>query len=177
MEETNPVYTPVYGMDALDVLTGVFDCGYLEEKLPEAIRSCRKQGQSLSLIYADIDRFTQINECCGRVAGDLVLQHIAQILRKRAARPESWVARDDADAFVICLPGVKNSVARRLAGNLRVAVMCERLPLKGDEITTTCSFAVLSVSREEELPSAQMLLHQARRQAVFAKQSGGNVVL
>ena len=66
MEAKNPVYTPVYGMDALDALTGVFDCGYLEENLPEAILSCRKQGQSLSLIYADIDRFTQINERCGR---------------------------------------------------------------------------------------------------------------
>ena len=177
MEETNPVYTPAPGMDALDALTGVFHLGYLEEKLPEAIRNCRRQKQPLSLIYADIDRFTQINERCGRVAGDLVLQHVAQILRKRTARPESWVARDQADAFVVCLPGMKNSVARRLATSLRVAVMGERLPLEGCEITTTCSFIVRSVACEEELSSAQALLRQAREQAALAKKSGGNMVL
>ena len=177
MEETNPVYTPARGMDALDALTGVFHLGYLEEKLPEAIQSCCRQKQPLSLIYADIDRFTQINERCGRVAGDLVLQHVAQNFRRRTARPESWVARDQADAFVVCLPGMKNSVARRLATSLRVAVMGERLPLEGCEITTTCSFAVRSVACEEELFSAQALLRQAREQAALAKKSGGNMVL
>jgi diguanylate cyclase (GGDEF)-like protein len=165
------------GMDVLDSLTGVFHRAYLEAMLPEAMSSCRKHGQSFSLIYADIDRFSQINERYGSVAGDLVLQHVAQTLQKRTARPESWVARDHADALVICLPGVKNSVARRLAGNLRVAVASERLPLKGGEITTTCSFVVLSVEREEELPSAQELLRQARKRAALAKESGGNIVL
>ena len=134
-------------------------------------------GWALLSTDADIDRFSQINERCGRVAGDLVLQHVAQILRKRTARPESWVARDQADAFVICLPGMKNSVARRLATSLRVAVMGERLPLEGCEITTTCSFAVRSVACEEELSSAQSLLLQAREQAALAKKSGGNMVL
>ena len=177
MEEMNPVYTPARGMDALDALTGVFHLGYLEEKLPEAIRNCRRQKQPLSLIYADIDRFSQINERCGRVAGDLVLQHVAQILRKRTARPESWVARDQADAFVICLPGMKNSVAQRLATSLRVAVIGERLPLEGGELRTTCSFVVRSVESEEKLPAAQTLLRQMRELAGLAKESGGNIVL
>ncbi len=177
MEETNPVNTPARGMGALDALTGVFHLGYLEEKLPEAILSCRQQKQPLSMIYADIDHFSQINERCGCVAGDLVLQHVAQILSKRTARPESWVARDHADAFIICLPGMKNSVARRLATSLRVAVMGERLPLEGCELRTTCSFAVRSVACEEELTSVQSLLLQAREQAALAKKSGGNMVL
>ena len=177
MEETNPIHTLARGMDALDSLTGVFRREYLEAMLPEAMSSCRKRGQPFSVIYADIDRFSQINERYGGIAGDLVMQHVAQTLQKRTAWPESWVARDDADAFVISLPGVKNSVARRLAGNLRVAVMCERLPLEGGEITATCSFAVLSVEREEELPSAQTLLRQARKQAALAKKAGGNIVL
>ena len=177
MEETNPIYIPARGTDAMDLLTGVFRRAYLEAMLPEAMLSCRKRGQPISLIYADIDRFSQINERYGGIAGDLVMQHVAQILQKRTARPESWVARDDANAFVVCLPGVRNSVARRLAGNLRVAVMCERLPLEGGEITATCSFAVLSVEREEVLPSVQTLLRQVRKQAALAKKSGGNIVL
>ena len=166
-----------HGLDALDSLTGVYHRRYLEEKLPEAILYCRQHGQSLSLIYADIDRFTWINECYGRVAGDLVLQHVAQTLQKRSRRPESWVARDHADALAICLPDMKNSVARRLAGNLRVAIMSERLPLKGDEIAATCSFIVQTVEREGDCPSAEELLHQAREQVALAKKAGGNMVL
>ena len=177
MEETNPIHTTARDPDALDSLTGVFHREYLEAMLPEAMLSCHRRGQSLSLIYADIDRFSQINECYGRIAGDLVLQHIAQTLQKRSERPESWVARYDADAVAICLPGVKNSVARRIASNLRVAVMSERLALEGGEITPTCSFVVLSVGREEELPSAQALLRQARERAALAKKSGGNIVI
>jgi two-component system, cell cycle response regulator len=177
MEQPDQLHALMRGLDVLDSLTGVYHRRYLDEKLPEAMLLCRKRGQSLSLIYADIDRFTWINERYGRVAGDLVLQHVAQTLQKRSRRPESWVARYDADAVVICLPGVRHAMARRLAGNLRVAVTSERLPLDGEDIMPTCCFVVKTVELAGSSFTAQELLLQAQEKAALAKQAGGNMIV
>lgn len=148
----------------------------MEEAPPEAILSCHRQKQPLSLIYADIDRFSQINERCGRVAGDLVLQHVAQILRKRTARPESWLpAIMRTRSSSACRHEKQRGAAS--GHKPRVAIIGERLLLEGGELRTTCSFVVRSVESEEKLPAAQMLLRQMRELAGLAKESGGNIVL
>ena len=175
---TERVLTDTVGnMGVLDLLTGVYHQRYLEETLPVAIRECRQHGQKLSILYVDIDRFEAINDRYGRLVGDLVLQHVAQTLKRRARLPESWVSREEADAFVICLPGVSASAAKRCANNLRVAIMSERLHLESGEINLTCSFGVQTMEETNTKLTADALLREAKGKAALAKQAGGNAVV
>lgn len=175
---TERVLTDTVGnMGILDLLTGVYHQRYLEDALPAAIRASRQRGQTLSILYVDVDRFESINARYGRVVGDLVLQHVAQTLKKRARLPESWVARENADAFVICLPGVSASAAKRCANNLRVAIMSERLHLESGEISLTCSFGVQTMEDSSAESAADALLREAKGKAALAKQAGGNAVV
>ncbi|MPM98675.1 hypothetical protein SDC9_145863 [bioreactor metagenome] len=164
------------GMLLKDTLTGLYNRRYIDEYLPGAISAACDRGMPLSLIFADIDQFKLVNDRYGHVAGDLVLQHIAGLLKKSIRRTDSWVARYGGDEFIICLPGVENTAAHRIANRIRVAVMNERFPLVSGSISLTCSFGVHTVGKSDFQLSALMLLHRADEKLYQAKRAGRNKV-
>ena len=160
-----------------DTLTGLFNRRYIDEYLPAALGAAYDRGQPLSVIFADIDQFKQVNDNHGHLAGDLVLQHVAQLLQNKIRRTDSWVARYGGDEFVICLPGVDKAAAQRIANRLRLAIMSERFCLENEAINLTCSFGVQSVEKSDFHLSALMLLHQADEKLYLAKHAGRNTVM
>jgi len=160
-----------------DALTGLYNRRYIDETLPAAISVAYDKGKALSLIFADIDRFKQVNDIYGHIAGDLVLQHIAHLLQKKTRRAGSWVARYGGDEFIICLPGVEHAAAQRTANQLRLAIMNERFPIGGSAVYLTCSFGVQSVEKNDFQLSALMLLHRADEKLYQAKRAGRNSVV
>lgn len=160
-----------------DTLTGLYNRSYIDEYLPVAMRLAYQREQPLSLIFVDIDQFQLVNDRHGQIAGDLVLQHVAQLLQKKIRRPESWVARYGGDEFVLCIPGLDNSAARRTANSIRVAIMGERFPLESGEVKLTCSFGVQTLEKSDFQFSALMLLHQAQEKLTLAKLAGRNTVV
>ena len=166
----------VWNESDLDMLTGAYHAGYIDKSLPAALSLSLQRKHALSILYVEIDRFEWISGRYGRVVSDLVLQHVAQTLQKRAHRPGDWVAREDNSAFLICLPGVKYSAALRYANNLRVAIMSERLLFEIDEVSLTCSFGVQTMEAISAPITADELLGLAQEKAKAAKQAGGNAV-
>ncbi|MDD4311066.1 MAG: GGDEF domain-containing protein [Eubacteriales bacterium] len=161
----------------LDMLTGVYHAGYIEQSLPTAMSRSLEREQALSILSVVMDRSEWIHDRFGRVVSDLVLQHVAQTLQKRARRPGDWVAREDGNAFLICLPGVKYSAALRYANNLRVAIMSERMLFEGDEVSLTCSFGVQTMECNSAPITAHELLRLAQEKAKTALLAGGNAVV
>ncbi len=160
-----------------DTLTGLYNRRYIDEFLPAAMSAAYSRGQPLSLIFTDIDHFKFVNDRYGHITGDLVLQHVAQLLKNKIRRTDSWVARYGGDEFVICLPGVDNSAARRIANRLRVAVMVERFPLGESAVSLTCSFGVHTLEKGDSHLTALMLLHQVDEKLYLAKHAGKNTVV
>ncbi len=160
-----------------DSLTGLYNRRYIDEYLPAALSAAYDRGQPLSVIFADIDQFKQVNDNHGHLAGDLVLQHVAQLLQKKIRRTDSWVARYGGDEFVICLPGVDHAAAQRIANRLRLAIMSERFYLESESIGLTCSFGVHSVEQNDFQLTALMLLHHADEKLYRAKHAGRNTVM
>ncbi|PKM39802.1 MAG: GGDEF domain-containing protein [Firmicutes bacterium HGW-Firmicutes-9] len=167
----------VGGLMHRDALTGLYNRRYIDETLPVALRTAHERGKALSLIFADIDRFKQVNDNHGHIAGDLVLQHIAQLMQKKISRAGSWVARYGGDEFIICLPGVEYHAAQRIANQLRLAIMNQQFPMDGGMIRLTCSFGVQSVQKFDSQHSALMLLHRADEKLYQAKHAGRNKVV
>ena len=176
-DTTQSVSGAVGSLICKDALTGLYNRRYIDETLPAALSAACDRGLPLSLIFADIDRFKQVNDEHGHLAGDLVLQHIAQLLQKKIHRANSWVARYGGDEFIICLPGVQNAIARRIANQLRLAIMSERFPMGNGEIRLTCSFGVQSMEQSDFQLSALMLLHRADEKLYQAKHAGRNTVI
>ena len=82
-----------------DSLTGLKNRTYFElemGKLQQADMAC-------GIIICDVDGLKQINDTFGHLAGDQLLQNVAQMLKKTVGRGQ--LARIGGDEFVILLPG------------------------------------------------------------------------
>lgn len=84
-----------------DALTGLANRRELQERMERALVSAR-QGAHHALLYIDLDQFKVVNDTCGHVAGDELLQQLAVNL-KDLIRDTDTLARLGGDEFGVLL--------------------------------------------------------------------------
>lgn len=163
-----------------DFLTGWHNRRYLNARLKEELARAQRQGTGLTCLLIDLDRFKEINDRHGHLAGDVALREAAQRVDAHI-RGSDATARFGGDEFVVLAPGISPEQAAALAERIRLAV-CE-VPLEispGVEIGMTVSIGVagIQLSRDEtDLRSAaETLLANADSALYRAKQLGRNRV-
>jgi len=87
-----------------DDLTGLFNDRWFHVRLSETLADARESGDEAVLIFMDLDHFKVINDCHGHLAGSQVLREVGFILKRIVQKPDSTVARDGGDEFVMILP-------------------------------------------------------------------------
>ena len=105
-----------------DFLTGWHNRRYLNARLKEELARAQRQGTSLTCLLIDLDRFKQINDQHGHLAGDMALREAAQRVDAHI-RGSDAAARFGGDEFVVLAPGITPDQAARLAERIRLAVM------------------------------------------------------
>jgi diguanylate cyclase (GGDEF)-like protein/PAS domain S-box-containing protein len=83
-----------------DTLTGLPNRRYLDRILSERAAEAAQSGASVALLHIDLDRFKQINDTLGHIAGDAMLVHAADLLRRNLG-PGDFVARVGGDEFIV----------------------------------------------------------------------------
>jgi diguanylate cyclase (GGDEF)-like protein/PAS domain S-box-containing protein len=84
-----------------DALTGLPNRRYLDEIIAKfAERDQDAVHSGMAVLHIDLDRFKQINDTLGHIAGDAVLKHVARLLSE-AAGTGNFVARVGGDEFVV----------------------------------------------------------------------------
>ncbi len=111
-----------------DVLTGLNNRGYFDQRLNEAWFQAARRGASLSLILFDIDHFKRWNDTYGHSVGDEVLKMVAGKLRAQIRRHGDLVARYGGEEFVALLPDTDVDAACQLAESLRASVEALEMP-------------------------------------------------
>ncbi len=103
-----------------DALTGLPNRTLLQDRLAKAVAGARRRKDKVALLFLDLDRFKNINDSLGHSVGDLLLQEVAERL-KRCGREQDTVARLGGDEFLIVLTNVKDvSDAAVAAERLRI---------------------------------------------------------
>jgi diguanylate cyclase (GGDEF)-like protein/PAS domain S-box-containing protein len=101
-----------------DPLTDLPNRYSLNERLPHALRLCRRNRQQLALMLIDLDGFKAINDTLGHQMGDRLLVTVASRLRE-AVRDSDIVARLGGDEFVVVLPAIESvSDAAKVAAKI-----------------------------------------------------------
>jgi diguanylate cyclase (GGDEF)-like protein len=102
----------------VDSLTGLANRRFVEARLAsEAARSAR-YGHPFTVISFDLDKFKQINDAYGHLAGDKVLKEFARRLAS-AIRKSDIAARMGGDEFLVLLPECSTSQVQILLDRLR----------------------------------------------------------
>ena len=104
-----------------DVLTGLANRALFHERLTQRLRIAGHEQNGLALVLLDIDRFKNINDSLGRLAGDELLRQVAKRLGDHA-RDASLLGRIEGDRFAVMIPGIRqvDDVARIVEEQSRV---------------------------------------------------------
>lgn len=104
-----------------DPLTGLANRRGGEKHIANEISRAKRERRALSCVLLDIDRFKQVNDTYGHLAGDQLLCDISALLR-RTVRAYDILVRWGGEEFLLVLPGVDLDTAHVLAERVRVAV-------------------------------------------------------
>jgi diguanylate cyclase (GGDEF)-like protein len=104
-----------------DPLTGLYNRRYLEETLERELSRCSRKSASLALLMVDIDHFKQFNDKFGHEAGDIVIQSLANVLRK-CARKDDIACRFGGEEFIFVMPEISLETVEERAKELHEAV-------------------------------------------------------
>jgi diguanylate cyclase (GGDEF)-like protein len=127
-----------------DGLTGLFNSRWLREAGEREIADCRRRGTALSIVLVDLDHFKKINDTGGHAAGDVVLQRVADELR-RTTRAGDAAVRLGGEEFILVLRDSDGVGASRVAGDLRRALAKVPIPAGCGGITQiTASIGIAS---------------------------------
>jgi diguanylate cyclase (GGDEF)-like protein len=106
-----------------DSLTGLPNRALLNERLKQSLAALERGG-ALSLLLIDLDRFKEVNDTLGHLAGDQLIREFAARLQ-RLVRPNDTVSRLGGDEFAVILcdgwkHGEIDGVCAAIIGEFRV---------------------------------------------------------
>jgi diguanylate cyclase (GGDEF)-like protein len=87
----------------IDPLTGLSNRRSAMDRLTAEASRSQRYGHALTVVALDLDKFKQINDTYGHLAGDLVLKEFATRLGL-AVRLSDFAARMGGDEFLVLLP-------------------------------------------------------------------------
>ena len=154
-----------------DALTGLPNRTLLQDRLTKALASARRRKDKVALLFLDLDEFKTINDSLGHSAGDLLLQEVAERL-KRWAREQDTVARVGGDEFLIVLTSVKDMPDAAVAAGRLMDTLTAEFVVQGHSVGISCSLGI-SIFPEHGA-DGEALIKNADAAMYSAKESGRN---
>lgn len=153
-----------------DRLTGLASRDLFFDRVEIALRQARRRGETLAVLFVDLDKFQKVIHSLGHGHGDELLCQVADRLT-RALRASDTVARLGSDIFTVLLPQIAQpadagQVARKLLDSVQAPFTCQ-----GHEVYMTASIGVALWPQDGE--GAGDLLRNADAALARAKREGG----
>lgn len=152
-----------------DPLSGLPNRLLFFDRLEQSIRHSRRRGETLAVLFLDLDQFKQINDSFGHAVGDEVLKTVAQQLRD-TVREEDTIARIGGDEFSIIMERL-HTPADAVVGVQHLADAFNRpFHIPGHQFNITTSIGISLYPQDGE--DAQTLLRNADTAMFKAKKEG-----
>lgn len=162
------LYEKTENMAITDSMTGLYNYRYFYVRLEEEVKRARSQGGRVSIIYMDLDRFKQYNDCFGHQAGDDVLKQFSEIVRE-SVRHSDIPARYAGDEFVVILPGSGREEAWEVVNRIEAAVAAHPFRIGARGILTRLSFSAGVACFPEDALTQDELIFKADKAMYEAK--------
>lgn len=155
-----------------DALTGLPNRALFHDRLTQALAHARRYGETLALLFLDLDGFKAVNDALGHDIGDMLLQAVAQRLRS-CTRDSDTVARLAGDEFTVILPSIGTAEDAAVVATKIVRALRASYSLAGHNVSVTSSVGIALYPHDG--PGAESLLKCADTAMYHAKKGGKNV--
>ncbi len=148
-----------------DPLTGLKNRRSFDKKSPEIIKNILEKELSYTIMFIDIDHFKSINDNYGHDVGDIVLQHLAQVLLSQ--KNSSDIAyRWGGEEFVLLMPNLNADQAGSVAERIRLAAQNTPCNANNEVINYTISVGYFTGNYntriDEAIKKADINLYKAK---------------
>lgn len=155
----------------VDPLTGLCNRRHFFERARCEFARAAQGGETVAMLFADLDHFKQINDCYGHEQGDRALRQAAGDFHYTLrAHREAIAGRIGGEEFACLLPGIDLSAALDLAERIRHGIYRHL----GETQRLSVS---IGVAEREEGESLDQLLARADMALLQAKRDGRNRVV
>jgi len=117
-----------------DFLTNLYNRRYFYDKGNKIYQS----NDNIALCVIDIDKFKNINDTYGHLAGDFVIKELANILKKNV-KGKDLVARFGGDEFCVMFQDISEENTKKLLQNIEKTVADHVIQLGEKKISFTIS--------------------------------------
>jgi len=154
-----------------DALTDLPNRSLFRDRLHQAIRKAARDDQALAMLFIDLDRFKEVNDTLGHIAGDQLLVEAARRITA-CVRSSDTVARLGGDEFTVVLQDVADGDAAAGIAREVIEALATPFDLGQDTVSLSASIGIALCPDDAEDPDA---LTDAADQAMYdAKALGRN---
>ncbi len=155
-----------------DGLTGLPNRTTAEPTFKQLLGECQLRGERLVVLFLDLDYFKPVNDALGHSAGDLLLQQLAERLRKELA-PRDYLCRFGGDEFLMLLPGIGSDTEVISRAERILRQTSQHFQLMQTQVEISGSLGISVVPRDGV--DFASLLKRADMAMFQAKTSGRNI--
>ncbi|WP_417538885.1 diguanylate cyclase domain-containing protein [Marinobacter sp.] len=160
-----------YEESIYDELTGLANMRLFKKLSSSMIANARRNGETVALLFVDIDGFKALNDTFGHKAGDQALEKIGELL-KSSLRDADVVARFGGDEFIIQLNG---GISEKDAGAVASSILHNLSePFQFDNGTATIGASIGISVFPKDGTDVDTLISKADKAMYAAKKSGKN---
>ncbi len=161
-----------YSRAVRDMKTKLYNHSFFIRRFDEELSRIKRYKTNVSVMMIDVDHFKLFNDSYGHVAGDILLEEIASVLRK-TVRNEDVVARFGGEEFIVMLVECTHEVSFDIANRIREEIARIKIPYKDQLLSVTASIGLMNINQNNLSESAQ-LIRKADIALYHSKESGRN---
>jgi diguanylate cyclase (GGDEF)-like protein/PAS domain S-box-containing protein len=159
-----------------DELTDLYNRRFFNIKIEEEINRAKRDNHYFSFLVLDIDYFKQYNDTYGHQKGDIALEKVASILKKRTARGSDFAFRLGGEEFGI-ITTLNKEKAIEFANLIKNEIENLKIEHKASEVSKFITISIGIVSKEgESITNSDLLYKEADDCLYEAKRLGRNSI-
>ncbi|MDO9208562.1 MAG: sensor domain-containing diguanylate cyclase [Sulfuricurvum sp.] len=162
-----------------DPLTGLLSRRLFEKIMTSQIEIAKATETQCALMMCDLDHFKTVNDTYGHLAGDMVIQNFANILRT-LLRTSDFIFRFGGEEFIILLPSTSEHDARKIAQKICDHVAEHEVIFNNIPLRYTVSIGTIPINTQATSYVLKDTIHryvaEVDSKLYLAKQNGRNRV-
>ncbi|MCF8216801.1 MAG: GGDEF domain-containing protein [Chlorobium sp.] len=158
-----------------DEKTNLYNYRHFKEHLIMEIERSKKAGNMVSIAMIDIDHFKRYNDKHGHVAGDQVLEQLADVIADQC-RASDMPSRFGGEEFTVLFPQTGTETAMQISERLRLIICAEPIAHERGQPEGRMTVSIGIASFPQDATDWYTLINNADRALYHAKSSGRNRV-